>query len=241
MQSIMKMLPEGLKHRLVVRFFSPDMEWSMRNLRLNGFRPRKVIDVGAYRGEWACICKSIFPETAIMMIEPQASENRFLKQVCKKYADCYYVNALVGAEKKKVPFRIDGTCSQVLREETDNDIIPALEVPLVTLDNLIKGTIFERIQLLKLDVQGYELEVLKGAKSMLGFAEVIIMEVSIIMSLIKGAPSFCDVISFMYEQDFILHDVCSFMRRPSDYSLWQIDAIFVKNTSQLCAASKEWW
>ena len=57
---------------------------------------------------------------------------------------------------------------------------------------------FRRVQLLKLDVQGYELEVLKGADGLLSAAEVVLLEASLI-PVNKGCPLIADVIRFMDE------------------------------------------
>jgi FkbM family methyltransferase len=239
---LINLMPRAIRRKVKLHFFPVDMGSGMYKLKFGGFRPQVVIDVGAYRGEWASISKGVFPQAAIMMIEPQVSENRFLMRFCKKYPDCHYVNALVGAEEKQVLFYIaagSNTQSRVLQGQT-NDKTRGLEKSLVTLDSLIKGTIFQRPQLLKLDVQGYELEILKGAKSVLSSVEVIIMEVTVMPSFIPQAPLLYEAFDFMRGLQFRLYDICTLMYRPKDKVLYQMDAIFVKNTSRLGLKEKEW-
>jgi FkbM family methyltransferase len=236
---IIRLLPLHLRYRLSGVILTQDMQWSMYNLRLNGFRPQRVIDVGAYKGEWASICKGIFPSAAIMLIEPQVSGKKFLERFCQKHPGCLFINALVGAsEGRVVHFLLSGDISRVLLEseaKTDN----CLELPMHTLDCLTKETPFGKSELLKLDVQGYELEVLKGASSILNDVEVIIMEISLIQ-LIPKAPLFHEVISGMHDKGFRLYDICGKFRRPIDRAPWQIDAVFVRSNSSLGSVLKGW-
>jgi len=238
-QNLIEMLPKRLKYRFELHFFRPDMAWSMSNLKLNGFRPQKVLDVGAYMGDWTRTCKRVFPPAAVLMIEAQSGKKYFLQRVCKNYPDCRYVIALLGAEEKKgVFFQMDESVSRVLRASSGM-VNNYQELPLSTIDNLTKDSPFKSPQLLKLDVEGYELEVLKGAKTALASCEVVIMEISLI-PLLEGVPSIYEVIKFMCEQNFRLYDIATFMRRPCDNSLYQIDAIFVKNDSALGDAIRGW-
>lgn len=237
---IIKLIPWRIRLSIKHHFSIPDIGWSLYNLKRSGFNPKYVIDVGAYEGWFTRICKRIYPESTIMMVEPLLEKKIILQRICKKYPHCQYVVALVGAEKKEVYFLKDEAGSQVLQtsEETSN-YSKLTKLTLDTLDDLTEGSPFRSSEFLKLDVQGYEIEVLKGAKRILESVEVILMEISVI-TLTKGALSFYEVIRYMHEQDFRLYDICTFWRRPVDEALWQIDVIFVKNTSQLGDVSKGW-
>ena len=58
--------------------------------------------------------------------------------------------------------------------------------------------------LMKLDVEGYELEVLKNAAECMRHCKYIILEVSFIERHI-GQPLFHEVVSFMGQQQYYLH------------------------------------
>jgi hypothetical protein len=106
-----------------------------------------------------------------------------------------------------------------------------------TLDEVVANyPSFYDTDFIKLDVQGYELEVLKGAQRTLNTTELVLMEVSF-MQINEGAPLVHDVINFMHERDFQAYDVCSFIRRPLDRALWQSDFIFVRKDSRLLSRS----
>ena len=107
-----------------------------------------------------------------------------------------------------------------------------------TLDDLVAAEVKSPI-LLKLDVQGYELEVLRGAVKTLSEAEVVIIECSLIQYN-EGAPLFAEVVSFMGERGFVVYDFCGQMRRANDGALFQMDVIFVRENSRLRKEFDRW-
>lgn len=100
-----------------------------------------------------------------------------------------------------------------------------------TLDNIVqeyelKGTCF-----IKLDVQGSELDVLKGATSILKKTEFLLLEIST-LNYNKDAPIFSEVIQFLDSLNFILFDICD-ERRNKQKVLFQVDLLFVNNKSPI--------
>ena len=93
--------------------------------------------------------------------------------------------------------------------------------------------------LLKLDVQGYELEVLRGGKSTLANAEFLILETSL-LPYNEGGATFADVLGFMNDAGFVSYDFCGQFRRRSDWALCQTDVAFVRRDSPLRGAKKFW-
>lgn len=81
--------------------------------------------------------------------------------------------------------------------------------------------------MIKVDVQGAELDVLEGAQQALSEAEVIVLEVSL-FEFMKGAPQFFDVVSYMKKHGFVAYDIIHGWNRPLDNALGQVDIFFVK-------------
>ena len=109
---------------------------------------------------------------------------------------------------------------------------------MTTLDAITQGTPFAAPSFLKLDVQGYELEILKGGTNTLQSAEAVLMEVNL-LALHDGAPLFHESAEYMGKHGFQVYDLCGLMRRPYDGALWQADVIFVRNSSPL-VSSRRW-
>jgi len=109
-----------------------------------------------------------------------------------------------------------------------------------TLDSLVARSLPGRtFELVKLDVQGAELSVLRGGKGLLARGtEVITMEVPLAGSYNAGAPSFAQCISYLDSIGYMPMDVPEYHRivnKPARTSyMVQVDVIFVhKNTSLL--------
>lgn len=216
------------------RLGQPTMWGSLQNLARIGFRPAGIIDIGANVGAWAARVAQIFPSCPIHMIEAQPS----LEPVLAATGIPYTIALLGPEERAPVPFYLSGTGSSVMEEVTgfDKDVI---ELPVKRLDDLSEIKAFQAPLLLKLDVQGYELEVLSGASETLARTEVVLSEVSL-LEYNKGAPLMHEVIAYLAERDFLPYDICGGLRRSSDAALYQTDMIFVRRDSDLRAKRKFW-
>jgi len=91
--------------------------------------------------------------------------------------------------------------------------------------------------LVKLDVQGFELEVLSGAETTFGRTELFIVETSLFRFL-PNQPLIREVISFMADRDYELYDITAHLRRPYDGALGQVDLAFVKADGRFRAEAK---
>ena len=129
------------------------------------------------------------------------------------------------------------TASSVLEEHIPQ-MNPARSYRMRTIDELVANNAVAPPDLLKLDVQGYEIEILKGAMSTLPLVSVVLAEVNLI-DIHKGAPLFNEFILFMHGNGFVSYDICGFTRRPLDQALWQADFIFVPVKSSL-RSDKRW-
>lgn len=215
------------------RFGIASMEGSLRQLARLGLQPGAIVDVGAYQGEWTEMARAIFPAAHILMLEAQSAKEPWLQQVQRRHPQhVAYRLALLGPEAREaVPFFELETGSSVLEEQSH---VPRTVTRrrMERLDDVIAETLRAPPDVLKLDVQGFELEVLRGAEGLLAQVQVVLTEVSLI-PINRGAPLLHEVVRFMHDREFIAYDICSLTRRPLDGALWQTDMIFVRKGHRL--------
>jgi hypothetical protein len=98
-----------------------------------------------------------------------------------------------------------------------------------TLDEVLQSEGLQSPEFLKLDVQGYEIEVLRGGAQALDRAQVVLLELSF-LQYNRAAPLFDEVIQFMKNKGFVVFDVCN-LQRWQDEVLLQADVFFVRTDS----------
>ena len=203
----------------------------LRRMKIRGFHPRVVLDVGAAHGDWTASCQRVFPDAHYVMVEPLMEYERELSALVRPNR-VEYVRAAAGREKTSRPLLIpdDPGGSSFLPASRDHDptfkrsvVVPIL--PLSSLD-VPKGS-----TLLKLDVQGYELEVIAGAGRLLDDVEVIIAECSLYPTQ-QGLPLIHEIVRDLTDRGYSLYDLSDEYRWPSG-TLSQVDLIFVSGESDL--------
>ena len=161
--SLKHLIPSSLKNKLRYHLGVPSQQKSFNALRDLGFKPKTILDIGAYEGIWAIDLKKTFPEARILMLEGQTSKDDVLNKICGDNQGIDYQIALLGATETIVSFNIYDTASSVLEEY--NETGARIEQrKLMCLDKILENTDFSKPDLIKLDTQGYELDVLKGGE-----------------------------------------------------------------------------
>jgi len=209
----------------------------MRFLAAKGFTCATVLDVGAHKGEWSREFLRVFPRAAAVMIDPLEEVRPHLQEFCNAHAGSSFHIAGAGAAPGELEFTVwPGLGGSSFVPQRGHRVYDGHEkriVPVLTLDGLVESGQLPIPELAKLDVQGFELEVLRGAKRLLGRTEVFFLEVSLYNPLGEQMPLFVDVIKFMHDQGYVVYDIPSFYRRRKDHALAQCDVAFVKADSRL--------
>jgi FkbM family methyltransferase len=231
-------LKNAMRNR-VIRHYGVgfDISFALHRIRANNFNPAHIFDVGAYRGEFAKMCREIWPDAKLTCFEVLPHRVKELRAWSATDGNAEIIECLLGAEARTgVAFHEDETASSVLPDNV-HKVKPTRSYPMRTVDEVVAaGT--PRPALLKLDVQGYEYEVLNGAKKTLRHVEAILAEVNL-LDIYKGAHLLDDLVGFLREHGFVAYDICGFWRRPLDAALFQADFIFVPIDSPL-RADKRW-
>src|SRR5262249_20228404 len=101
------------------------------------------------------------------------------------------------------------------------------EVTTARLDTLCALNALNPPDLIKIDVQGAELDVLRGGQATLARCSVIIVETSL-LKFNRGGPLFGDVVGEISRLGFKCVDICEVHRMPSGMA-FQVDLLFVND------------
>lgn len=197
-----------------------------------GFKCSNVLDVGANKGEWSTLVKKIFPDANMFMIEPLAEMEDNLKKFCiENPGSRYFMYGAASAPTKWYLTTWGDDLAGASCVVPENQFLKSQnkqrEIELITIDSLIEEGKVPIPELAKLDIQGYEIEALKGATKLLGKTELLILECSL-YQYSKGIPLASDVIGFMKEKGYEVYDFVGFNRRPFDQAIGQMDICFAR-------------
>jgi FkbM family methyltransferase len=196
-----------------------------------------LVDVGANDGDFIRAVTRLAAPAAAIAFEPLPACAQSLRPLIESLPAGQLHQVAVGASSGEVELNCtgDSRMSSVLSPQTgihasyregDHKIARKLKVRMVRLDDHIAPNI--RIGLLKVDVQGYELEVLRGATRTLDQTEALLIEINYTPHY-EGAAGFEEVHEFLRAAGFLLYGVSAPYvddRRP----LWA-DAMCVRTAA----------
>jgi len=207
-----------------------------------GFSPRTILDIGAYHGDWTRMVKIIFPKANIFMVEATPDNEKILESV---YEASGYEMALLGEkDKKKVLFFIadpkatditTGNSRYMEKTRYFNEDLK-INLPMTTLDGLVKKKKLKNIDFIKIDTQGSERDILKGGKKVIKRAEFILLETQN-LEYNSGAPFMEDIIIDMKDYGFRLFDIVEIHYLPTG-ELFQVDLLFANKNSKYLKGGK---
>ena len=199
-----------------------------------GFSPTLICDIGASDGRWTRKCLEVFGESNYFLVEPQEEYRDKLQVLADEFPhNITYNLGCLGEEESVAIINVDGDGTSVLSGHWGNPYGQQREVNVYTLDSLLTQNNLSSPSLIKIDVQGYELKVLKGSKQALLETDIVILEVSF-FSFQDRMPIFHEVIAQMEKYGFIVYDILSLNLRPLDQATAQSDILFMKKTCLLC-------
>lgn len=201
-------------------------------VRNRGLRVDCAVDGGAAEGVWAREFKSAYPQAQLLCVEPRADVQQALHQLANELGRMHIAPVLLGASDGQAMFGEALNQSAVLSEGAERFPGRVVQVPMTTLDRLIEQRGLPWPDLIKLDLQGFELKALRGAPQCLKHAQALLMEVSFIR-LQSGDPDAHETICFMKDHGFVIYDIPALWHRPLDGALAQGDFLFLKASHPL--------
>ncbi len=116
--------------------------------------------------------------------------------------------------------------SQQARAEYEASLNQQRMVPLVRLDSYIGQSQMKKVNLLKIDTQGYEPEVLSGLGEELSNIDVVITEL-MFYDFYERSLSFSDIEKYLLPAGFRLYDISHISKNPMNGRTDWVDIIYV--------------
>jgi FkbM family methyltransferase len=221
------------------RFF----EW----LKKTGFAPTTIVDVGVATDteelyHW-------YPNSNFIFVEPLKEFEPSLQHLVSKYRG-NYILAAAGAYDGEIDLEVspDLGGSSIFKHLNADDkqfeealgmqpFIPR-RVPIFRLDTIWKAFDATGPAILKVDVQGGEIEVLKGAQECLDNFEIVIIEAGISQTY-ENQPVLIDHMNYMDQHGFYIIDFIN-AGYNNNGILCEVDAVFARKKGWLFENNQNW-
>ena len=197
------------------------------------FKPKTIIDIGAHKGSVAKELSILYRPDLMILFEPIPALAAQLKLIQFADRQMVYCCAL-GRSECNVAINIleNISSSSILLVtvqssalfNTSFDIVDTIEVPMRTLDSFADEWELTCVDLLKIDVQGYELEVISGGINLIKKTKYVIIESSFFKHY-ENQPLFEDIYHEFTGLGFKLINTVGFTFDNNGNPL-QCDAVF---------------
>lgn len=198
---------------------------------------RSVIDVGSNKGQFLLIAKYFNPSCRYYGFEPLGAAYKKLTVLGSWFEDVSIFNVALGNDNREVDYYITHkedsssllkVTSQQTRLFPGTELKDVTKVNLTKLDDYMPGLELIGPVLMKIDVQGGELDVLLGAREALKKIDYVYVECSYI-ELYKGQPLYEEVEMIMSRLGYVLHGEYNPKLSSKRYPI-QSDFLFKKNS-----------
>jgi FkbM family methyltransferase len=202
---------------------------------LSGLGLRTVVDIGANRGQFALCIRRLYPSAQIYSFEPLEKPARAWRENFANDPRATLFNEAVAAEAGSATMHVarwDVSSSLLPIAAAQRENFPLSEetsqqtVSKVLLSDRIRPESLESPALLKLDVQGFELEALRGCAALLDQFQFVYVEASFV-ELYVGQALATDIIAWLLQHQFKLLCVANPSRGKSTRPI-QADFLFCR-------------
>lgn len=196
--------------------------------------PRKIpkidliLDIGA--GSGTPILYETYPLADIVMFEPLEEFQGKLNLLAVKSIgrNIEIIQKAVSNKKIDLMYKHEDLYGSTLCEENEKNLnINQIRIKSIKLDELFNRYKNYSNILIKVDVQGAEMDVLLSGKEFIKKAKAVILECSI-HNYFNQDVLISTLVCFMKENGFEILDIGSFSYRPIDGDLAQVDIVFLR-------------
>jgi FkbM family methyltransferase len=205
-------------------------------LRLCGAVQPIIIDGGAHKGAFVDAVRKLSPEARFLCFEPDPLLAAGLREKFAGDANVQIVQAALGSTGGTATFNINrsracnslvssgGGATGVLGELMVT--MEKIDVEVTTLDEAMMHARVPACDIVKLDLQGHDLEALSGASQTLKSAKVIIVEVWY-APVYAGTVTYLKICDLLQNSGFSIYSLAGLHYSTTDRLLWS-DAVFLR-------------
>jgi FkbM family methyltransferase len=200
--------------------------------RDEGFSPMVVYDIGAHMGLWSGMAQHLFQPRQVVLFEPQIQFHEMaMRRRPNTAANWRLMPYALGDRSAEVDlYRTrNQAASSLLRPiETNSTIdMPTASdgtqpVRVMTLDELAEKEMLPGPDLIKIDVQGFESQVLAGGEKTIRETQRAVIEVSL-HTLYQNQKLIGDILPLVTRAGFAVDDITEAYSPWPDLRLWQVD------------------
>lgn len=200
------------------------------NLKRIGFEPMHIVDVGANRGTWTRKTMRFFPNAFYTLVEPQKELSTYFADFLTKPNVVFYpVGA--GSKSEILTFtfadRDDSSSFVYNHEDVIRKGFKQKEIEVKPLNQILQEKNNWPVpDIIKIDAEGLDIEVLKGASNYFGITEMFFVEAAVFEKDFEN--SVANVISFMDQIDYKLFEITDLNRPFQPQFLWLVELVFIK-------------
>jgi len=189
-------------------------------LQASGVEVRRSLDLGAFEGKWTTLLREIYPAVQVIMVDANSDKEPLLRAI----GDCR-IAVLGDTDGKEVDYYKcqdgdAGSGNGIYRENTAFAFAPEKR-KCITLATLLGSD--EGFDLIKMDIQGAELDVVRGGLTIVRNSRYLLLELQT-YDYNLGAPHFEEVVAFLHGEGFAVVDIVDLMY--SGDKLIQVDVLF---------------
>lgn len=219
--------------------YLPEDEMPQLVQRLCGKAAPVVVDGGAHRGGFVSAIRRTAPEARFICFEPTPNLVEDLRVMFVNDSRVMVVGAALGDAPGTAKFHLNASSATNSLLPSSSQTAGALgalgvtqtlvEVAVTTMDAALEKLNQTEVDIIKLDLQGYDFCALLGATRTLKGASVVVVEVWF-APLYEGANDYLQICTLMNERGFVLYALTSLHYGSTDRLLWG-DAVFVPRGS----------
>jgi FkbM family methyltransferase len=197
-----------------------------------------IIDIGSNQGQFALMLNAIFPDSQLYCFEPIPDCFEKLLKNTSKVKNLKAFNIGLGDRNEVLDFNLnDFSASSSFLEmsnlHTDNFPFTknsqVISVPVERLDSFVQNLDIKSPLLIKVDVQGFEQQVILGGLETFTKAQFLIIETSF-SPLYEKQSLFDDIYAQLHSLGFRYHGSLHQMISEKDGIILQADSLFVKDS-----------